>query len=247
MALYPYRESKQISEYILQFIRVFAGFQVQDGVERNGQYDTRRVPVVYGNMSRVVAEKLNKKDYLTNKKIPMMSANLIGIAPDPSNKKSPHYKEERVVPQNVVDRPTKVIERLSGPPFILTMELAIYASSMTELMTLTEQILLIFNPRVRIQTSSDIYDADYITEISLESIQPEIQYPMGMDKRVCVQVLTFSIPIRLRYPKGFNDKIIENITANIMDGEGQDIFIDTLDGDMETGDIAIDIKAAGEV
>lgn len=246
MSLYPYRESKQIEEYILQFMRVFSGFQVRDGVERNGEFVTKRVPVVYGNMSRVVAEKLNKRDYLNNNKIPMLAANLLGIAPDPANKKSPHYEEERSIPTNNLERPTEVVQRLSGPPFILTLELGIYASSLTELMQLLEQILLIFNPRVTIQTSSKLLDGDYITEISLESIQSEIQYPMGTEKRVCMQTLTFSVPFRLKYPRGTNDKIIEQIIANVKDDSDTDIFIDTLTGDIETGEIDIDIKSAGE-
>lgn len=234
--VYNFRKGDQIERYIGQFMRVFSGFQVQDGVERNNQLLTKRVPVVYGNMSRIVATILNKRDFLTNNRIPMIAANMISLEPDPNNKRSPHHVDIR----NVKSPNGAVLNQLSGPAFIMNMELSVYASSTTELFEIVEQILLIFNPRVAIQTSSDLYDSNYITDIALTSIQPEIQYPMGTEQPIVTMSMTFELPIRLKYPRGFSDNIIEQIIANVKTTDDVIDIQTTITGDRDTGEIVIE-------
>ena len=234
--VYNFRKGDQIERYIGQFMRVFSGFQVQDGVERNNQLLTKRVPVVYGNMSRIVATILNKRDFLTNNRIPMIAANMISLEPDPNNKRSPHHVDIR----NVKSPNGAVLNQLSGPAFIMNMELSVYASSTTELFEIVEQILLIFNPRVAIQTSSDLYDSNYITDIALTSIQPEIQYPMGTEQPIVTMSMTFELPIRLKYPRGFSDNIIEQIIANVKTTDDVIAIQTTITGDRDTGEIVIE-------
>lgn len=235
--IYEYRRGEQLERHIGQFMRVFAGFQVSDGVQRNGSYLTKKVPVVYGNMSRIVASILSKRDFLANQTLPIMAVNMSGLSPDLDNRRTQHYRDERVVSKP--DGKLGVLERLTGPAFIMNMELSVYASSTTELFDIIEQIVLIFNPRVAIQTSSDLYDADYITEISLTGFQPEMMYPMGTDKPVVMMTLQFEMPMRFKYPKGFGDKIIEQIIANVKSDEDPVETI-TITGDLDTGDIEVE-------
>lgn len=236
--IYEYRRGDQLERHIGQFMRVFSGFQVRDGVERNGEFLTKKVPVVYGNMSRIVASVLSKRDFLANSNLPIMAVNMSGISPDPDNRRTQHHREERVVTKP--DGSVGVLERLTGPSFIMNMELSVYASSTTELFDIIEQIVLVFNPRVAIQTSSDLYDADYITEISLSGIQPEMMYPMGTEKPVVMMTLQFEMPIRFKYPKGFGSKIIEQIIANVKSDEDVPVETITITGDIDTGDIIVE-------
>lgn len=236
--IYEYRRGDQLERHIGQFMRVFSGFQVRDGVERNGEFLTKKVPVVYGNMSRIVASVLSKRDFLANSNLPIMAVNMSGISPDPDNRRTQHHREERVVTKP--DGNLGVLERLTGPSFIMNMELSVYASSTTELFDIIEQIVLVFNPRVAIQTSSDLYDADYITEISLTGIQPEMMYPMGTEKPVVMMTLQFEMPIRFKYPKGFGSKIIEQIIANVKSDEDVPVETITITGDIDTGDITVE-------
>lgn len=235
--IYEYRRGEQLERHIGQFMRVFAGFQVSDGVQRDGSYLTKKVPVVYGNMSRIVASILSKRDFLANPTLPMMAVNMSGLSPDLDNRRTQHYRDERVVSKP--DGNLGVLERITGPAFIMNMELSVYASSTTELFDIIEQIVLIFNPRVAIQTSSDLYDADYITEISLTGFQPEMMYPMGTDSPVVMMTLQFDMPMRFKYPKGFGDKIIDQIIANVKSDEVPVETI-TITGDLDTGEIEVE-------
>lgn len=226
--LYPYRYGKQFERYLSQFGRVFSGFQVQDGVARGSSYDpyTRRVKLVYGSMSRIVATILNKRESFTNGTLPMMAFNLTGIERDIENKKNSRHVDHVSFRNTVGD--IQAYERLMGPAFIMNIEVAIYASSTTELFSLIEQILLIFNPRVTIQTDTSVFNPDYLTEIELESIDNEINYPLGQEARVVQQSMNFRVPVRLSYPTNTDASFIEDIRARIFaeSENGFDVLLD---------------------
>lgn len=223
MALYPYRSGQQFKRAISQFMRVFSGFQVPVNEEM------RRIPVVYGGMDRVVASVLQQRDHLTNQRIPMFAVNLTGMSIDVNNKRSPKHIDSIATVDPITSR--KAVTRMIGPPYLLNFEVNIIASSNTELYEILEQVLLIFNPRVSIFLDSVAKNSDFITEIILENVQSEIQYPMGTDNRLVQMGLTFNVPMRLRYPYEEKDNIIKDIRINLLD-ESADSLIETqVDGD----------------
>lgn len=212
--IYPYTFDNQFEKYIGQFMRVFGGFQTQDGVVRDGSNPPRRVPIVYGNMSRVVSSVLNNRDSFNSNMVPMMAVNMEGIEMDTNRKKPTSHIDSVAIER---DGAKTGLTRLIGPPFIMSMSVAIYASSTTELFSILEQILLIFNPRIAIQVDNKSVNSDYITEITLKSIQPDFQYPMGINKELVMLSLNFEVPVRLRYPYGVDGGVVEQIVLNIFD------------------------------
>lgn len=219
MALYPYVEGNQIEKYIHQFMRVFAGFQVRSGRMVDGDPELKRVWVHYAGMDRMIAALINKNTNRQNVSLPIIAVDLNGLQPDPVRRKSPVHEDEIPINDN------EFIRRLVGVPMVMEMEVAIMASSHTELFQLLEQILLIFNPRVSIQRDTDIDQSDYITEISLNTISKEIQSPIGQSRNMYVQVLSFEVPIRLSYPRGVSDDIIKQINQNVTVDENMDNVI----------------------
>ena len=186
-------------------MRVFAGFQIPTD---SSETEFKRVPVVYGNMDRVVASLLNKRETFTNKKLPIMAVNMSSLTKD----------ERRKMPNTHIDEvlnDAKFHERLTGIPFLMEMELAIYADSTVQLFEIVEQILMLFHPRVAIQIDSQFVNNEYLTEITLDGIQPDIQYPMGQSKQIVMMNLNFSMPIVIRYPIGENTNFIETIKRNV--------------------------------
>jgi ribosomal protein L5 len=209
MKLYPYRSNKQFETYISQFMRVFSGFQYN-----LGEGNLKRVPVVYGNMSRVVASILNKKDSFTNNQVPMMAVNMTSLEMNPEGKRSPRHIESIANIANQDPTTRMAVTRIIGPSFKMLMEVSIYAESNEEMFDIMEQILLVFNPRVTINVGKNATQGAYITEISLTGINSEVQYPMGMDKRVVMNTLTFDVPVRLNYPTDISE-IINDISMNV--------------------------------
>jgi hypothetical protein len=199
-------------------MRALSGFQTADGVERDGTRNLKRVPVLYGNMSRITAHMLKKGDKYLNNKIPVIGVNLESIQQDPEARRNQHFVESFTTTRTNPSNP-KLIERMMGPPFTLNLSAAIYASSTVELFDIVEQILLVFNPRITIQVDVRAINADYLTDITLTAINSELQYPLGMDQQVVVYSLEFAIPVRLRYPANVDDhaNIIQQIRWRIFE------------------------------
>ena len=226
MDLYPYLETRQIEKYISQFARIFKGFQYD-----SGDGEEARIPVVYGGMSRIVAGILSKNDVHQNKRLPMIAINMTGLNLDQLGKRPRVHIDSVSNIANTDINNRKVVNRLVGPSFVMDMETTIIASSKLELFNILEQILLVFNPRVTINVDTNMVSGNYITEVALESIQNEIQYPLGTEKDVVSMSLTFSVPIRLNYPRELQDTIIKSITQNIIDGDnGESIIEETING-----------------
>lgn len=229
---YPYNYDGQFSTYIAQFMRILSGFQVQKNVEG----DLERVPVVYGNMDRVVSsiirsgsgDSRNSKTFV-NQKIPIIACSLDSIERDNERKRMPDYQNARMLSKK--DGEFEVVNRIIGPPFLLNMSVSILASGSDQLFEILEQILLIFNPRVTIQRSDDVLDQNYLTEVTLENISNELEYPLGTSTRTVQMTLGFSFPIRLNYPKTFDQDYIEKIISKVASvGGGDDMFeIDGVD------------------
>lgn len=239
MATYTYTKGEQVKKYLGQVMRAFAGFQVQAGPESGGTIPTKAVPVVYGSMSRVVADVLNNRDFMANRSLPIMAVNMTGMDIDTENQKNRYHSDDRAI-RNPTTGETEVFSRMTGPALVMNIELSIYASSSSELFDLVEQILLVFNPKIAIQKSSDVYDSNYITDIVLNTINPEISYPMGTDNRTVLMTLGFSVPIRLSYPSGADGEIIERIQANVVVETGDETISSVVVGDPDTGEITIE-------
>ena len=213
-------------------MRVFTGFQTQDGVERDGDMNTKKIPVVYGNMSRVVAHHINKGDTYQNQRLPLFAVHLDDIEIDTEQRRNFHHKENinsyKANPTN-----PKTVNRLMGPAYIMQVSVSVYASSIRELLEIVEQVLLVFNPRITIHVDSSVYNSNYITEINLDSIQNDIQYPMGTDSRIVMMTLGFSVPVRLSYPSYIGDgSIIEQIKWKIIEETSESVMIEDSVGEL---------------
>lgn len=214
MELYPYSgDGQQFKTYISQIMRVFSGFQVSDG-----DGGLKRIPIVYGGMSRIVASVLsNQQDNWANNRVPLLAINLVGIEPDNMGKRSPRHEDDVAnLMVNGVDRTFS--SRIIGPSFIVSFELAIYADTTSQLFEIIEQMFLLFNPRITINVDANVTSGSYLSEITLSSISPDIQYPLGQEKQTVMMQMNFTCPVRLKFPHNSDrDLIIKQITQNMFD------------------------------
>ena len=205
---------RQIERYLSQIIRAFSNFYVHDGVVRDGEVHSEKVPVIYGSPSRVVAAFLSDKDEFRNVKVPIMAVNMTSIELDDEAQLNPYHENEFSY-VSVNDGERKNIRRISGKSLRLGIDLHIYGSSVQELMQIFENVVLTFNPEVVIQKSSDFLDQDYITSIRLEGINNEISNPLGEDSRVAEMTLNFTVPVTLSYSEQRGSKL-EQIRVDVM-------------------------------
>lgn len=219
MAFKHYYYDRQIESYFLQFMAVFAGLRVQIGRNERSPDENKLIPVpiMNGNRDRVVG--WIKGQYTQNKplRLPMMSANITGLELAPENRKGVGtVRRESYVPRGgMVPDDITVIKQYMPVPYLLALDLHIWASSHDQRYQILEQILSVFDPDIQIQKNDAIFDWTKITKIELLGIAYEDNFPIDADKRMLISTLSFSMPIWMSVPANVKTDFVKDIWARI--------------------------------
>lgn len=231
-----YYYDKQLRKYILQFMAIFSGLQVSVGRRKTDDVVINRdcegnettepvvleealisVPIHYGGKDRVVAAILAENTQNKPLRLPLMSAYARGIDFNAqfatglqTSRRQSYLPTGGIIPDDV-----EVVRQLKPVPYKLTMELAVYASNTDQHFQIMEQILMLFDPQMQIQTTDALFDWTKITHVKLESVNFDQNYPSGTDPRIIQSTLTFSMPVWLSAPADVRKEFVEKIYARI--------------------------------
>jgi hypothetical protein len=113
------------------------------------------------------------------------------------------------------------IERLMPVPYKLTINLDIWTSNTNQKLQILEQILVLFNPALEIQSTDNYIDWTSMTVCNLERVNWSSRtIPIGTDNPIDVATLTFSIPIWISSPAKVKKLgVVERIVASIFDAK----------------------------
>ena len=143
---------EQLRRYILQFLRIFSDFYIELPPDGNGVRAQKRVPVVYGDMSRMVAQILRNNDQNTSITAPLMSGYITAIDMAADRRQDPmnvnpvraiertYNNETGLYESTVGNRYT--VERHMPVPINLPMNLDCWTTNTTDKFQLLEQILV---------------------------------------------------------------------------------------------------------
>ena len=238
---------EQIRRFLLQFTRIFSNFQVEYGRNEEGTAHTLvRVPIRYGDSSRQVQNIIqnNSANYMTS--VPMMSFYISGFDYDRPRMQEPYFVSKTSVRQRTYDENTQTyettqgnaftIERLMPVPYKLTLKLDVWTSNTNQKFQLLEQIAVLFNPALEIQSTDNYIDWTSLSVVQLESSQwTSRSVPVGTDDAIDVATLTFSLPIWITSPAKVKKLgVVERIINNIHDANG-DASNAVLDNDLLMG------------
>lgn len=219
----------QLRRYVTQFMRVFIGFKYKAG---NG--DEISVPVNYGDMTRQVAAII--KDNSENKmsSVPKISCYISALEMDTSRLSDPtfvskvHVRERKFTDaagtrdyQNVQGG-NYTVERLMPTPFKLTMKADIWTSNTDQKLQLLEQILVLFNPSLELQTTDNYLDWTSLSSLYLTSTNfTSRTIPAGAESEIDVCTLDFEIPIYITPPAKVKKLgIVQAVIANVFNESG---------------------------
>jgi hypothetical protein len=121
-------------------------------------------------------------------------------------------------------------------PYKLTLILDIWTSNTNQKMQLLEQILVLFNPALEIQSTDNYIDWTSLTTCDLQSVKWSSRIvPIGTDNPIDIATLTFTLPIWISSPAKVKKLgVVERIVANIFDAQG-DASNAILDNDLLLG------------
>lgn len=208
----------QLRSYLLQFCNIFAGLQVMTGKGECNVNEFITVPISVGSKDRVVAAIAAGNTQNKPFSVPSMTAFITSISLS-NTRKGVNTVDRRVyLPQGgVFPDDLKTVVRVMPIPYTMSAELSIYASNTQQLHQILEQILMIFDPVLQIQTSDAAFDWTKITTVELTGINNEENYPPGGDRRILQWTLNFDIPIYISSPIDIKDELVKKIVLRYGD------------------------------
>lgn len=224
---------EQIRRFLLQFARIFSGFQVEYGRDEEGTNHTLvRVPVRYGDSSRQAQTVLQDNSANTLNATPLMTFYITRLEYDRPRIQDPTFVSTIAVRQRTYDRDTDsyettqgnafTIDRLMPVPFKLTVNLDIWTSNTNQKMQILEQVLVLFNPSLEIQSTDNFIDWTSLSVCNLEGVNWSSRtIPVGTDNPIDIATLTFSMPIWISSPAKVKKLgVVERIVARVFDAQG---------------------------
>ena len=223
----------QIERFLAQFIRMVSGFQVEFGQDRQGNTTLQRVPVYYGDSSRQVQTIISENtagNMLPT--VPAMAVWISNISYDRDRVQDPtfvgkmqirerYYNEETMEYENRQGNAFS-IERLMPVPYTLELKLDIWTSNTKQKLQLLEQLMVLFNPALEIQSTDNYIDWTSLSAVYLESPNwTSRSVPIGTENPIDVATLTFKLPVWISPPAKVKKLgVIQKIIANIHDSDG---------------------------
>lgn len=232
MALQQFFYDDQIRRFLLQFTRIFSNFQVEYGRSDAGAATLTRVPIRYGDASRqasaIIAE--NSANKMPNS--PLMTFYITALDYDRPRMQEPNFVDKKVFRQRTWDSSSQAfeqtqgnaftVERIMPVPYLLKIQLDIWTTNTTQKLQLLEQILVLFNPSLEIQSTDNYIDWTSLSVLELTSnTWSSRSIPMGTEPAIDISSLSFDIPIYISPPaKVTKMGVIHKIISSAFDANG---------------------------
>lgn len=211
----------QVRRYLTQFIRVMSNFGYKDA-----KGNIVKVPVRYGDMSQQVASVINKNSENIMASAPFIACYIKDLQFDRPRMQDPTFVSKVNIREREFDEAGNqylntqganyTVERIMPTPYVATFNADIWTTNVDQKLQLWEQIVVLFNPSLEIQTTDNYIDW---TSLSLLELTGQVwssrSIPQGTEQNIDVLTFTFTAPIWITPPAkvkklGIITKIISN-------------------------------------
>jgi T4-like virus Myoviridae tail sheath stabiliser len=235
----PFFYDAQIVRILQQLgSKVFGGYQVVTGTQRDGKVRFKNVPVLYGGWSRIVQQIFGGDGDNVIPTLPMMSYCIVSMerkaemTQNPQNVRTDTVRIRARDPDGnfLVNQPGKFItvERMMPVPYQINVELSILTSNADQMFQLIGQICPAFNPDQEFQLSNSPLDWTSITRIFYEGgiIFEEIKEQGKSPDPILLCRLNFYVITLLSLPvKVYDSTLIHEIDIEIHELEDYGYFM----------------------
>jgi|TARA_B110000977_G_scaffold80430_1_gene107678 hypothetical protein len=214
----------QVRRYITQLMRIVSNFPVKDGKDKE-----TIVPVMYGDLTRQVANIIRDNSENKLPSAPRMSVYITALELDKDRLTDASYTRSVNVRERAYDSEAGeylnsqganyTVERLIPTPYMMRANVDIWSSNTDQKLQILEQLLVLFNPSLEIQTTDNFIDWTSITVVNLENVQfTNKSIPVGVDSEIDIATLTFSVPIYISPPTKVKKMgVITNVITSMFD------------------------------
>lgn len=215
----------QLKKYLLQFNAIFQDMQVSVGKNETRDERLIPVPIVVGSMDRVAAAAATGHTQNKHIRLPMMSSNMSSfeIARDRFKGIGIESRDVYVPLGGSLPDDAQVVRQRMAIPYRLTVDLHIYTSNKDQQFQIMEQIMMLFDPSLQIQTSDGHLDPGRITTVELISISSEDNFPPGTESRNSMITFTFTVDAYIQVPATVKQDYVKKVIARVSAVDGGDI------------------------
>jgi len=175
--------------------------------------------------------------------VPAMSVYINSLRYDQKRLQEPFHVSKLYLRQREVDdngeytnQPGDMVtvERLMPVPYSLTLKVDIWTSNTEQKLQLLEQIAILFNPSLELQSTDNFVDWTSLSYITLTDTNfSSRSIPVGTEEPIDVATLTFELPIWISAPAKVKKLgVIQKFITSIWDAQGS-IDIDKGTFDLE--------------
>jgi hypothetical protein len=214
----------QIRRYVTQLVRLFSNFSYKDGDGKIVQ-----VPVMYGDITRQVGHILRDNSENKIPSAPRMSVYITGLEQDRSRTSDSSFTSKVHIRERAYDDSGKeylntqgknyTVERIMPSPYTLNVNVDIWSTNTDQKLQIMEQLLMLFNPSLEIQTTDNYVDWSSLTSVELTGTSfSSRSIPIGTESEIDIAQLNFTTPIYINMPAKVKKLgIITNVIMSIFD------------------------------
>jgi len=196
----------QIRRYITQIVRLMSNFSYKDG-----KGNLTEIPVMYGDLTRQVANIIRENSENKIPSAPRMAVYVTGIEQDLARMADSSYVNKLNIRERAYDASGQeylntegknyTVERLMPTPYQLSLNVDIWSSNTDQKLQILEQILMLFNPSLEIQTTDNYVDWTSLSVVNLTGTTFSSRtIPAGVDSEIDIATLNFQTPIWISPP-----------------------------------------------
>ena len=225
-----YHYSGQIRNFVIQFQKIFSNWNIQKGVDPNGNPIYMRVPVMYGDSSRQAATIIANNSANNLPSAPMIVSYITGVEYDQKRTQEPTFIRSVNVRQRAYNPDTQTYETTQGQaftidklmpvPYTLRMTVEIWTTNTKQKQEILEQIMPLFNPAFEIQSTDNFIDWGSLSAVFHDGLTYSGKtIPVGSGNPIDVATWKFYMPIWISEPvKVRKFGVIQKIIASIYEG-----------------------------
>ena len=215
----------QVKRYLQQLIRIFSHFQVAENTSNGVNYNT--VPCRYADQSRMVAQILRNNSENALSSAPFIACSIQSLQVARDRIHEPNFVSTSQVAEREFNtstgqyEPTQgnlyTVQRYMPVPYNLTLQVDIWTTNTDTKLQIMEQILILFNPNIQLQSNNNPLDWSNVFEVELTDVAwSSRSVPQGVDESIDVATLSFAVPIWISPPaKVKKQAIIQRIVTDV--------------------------------
>ena len=196
----------QIRRYITQMVRMLSNFSYKDG-----QGALIQIPVVYGDLSRQVGSILKDNSELKLLNAPKISVYITSIELARDRLSDSSYVSKMNIRERAYDSSNKeylnkdgknyTVERLMPTPYTLGVNADLWSTNTDQKLQILEQILMLFNPSLEIQTTDNYVDWTSLSVVNLDTINfSSRSIGSATEDEIDIATIGFTTPIYISPP-----------------------------------------------